>query len=43
MELKKLGYDLTICKVEAITDIDMTADFFSSVKQMKKYLRMLLL
>lgn len=27
MELKKLGYDLSICKVEAITDIDMTADF----------------
>lgn len=28
MELKKLDYDLTVCKVEAITDIDMTADFF---------------
>lgn len=28
MELKKLEYDLTVCKVEAITDIDMTADFF---------------
>ena len=27
MELKKLGYDLSICKVEAITDIDLTADF----------------
>ena len=28
MELKKLEYDLTICKVESITDIDMTADIF---------------
>ena len=28
MKLKKLEYDLTVCKVEAITDIDMTADFF---------------
>ena len=28
MELKKLEYDLTVCKVKAITDIDMTADFF---------------
>ena len=28
MELKKLEYDLTVCKVDAITDIDMTADFF---------------
>ena len=28
MELKKLEYDLTVCKVEAISDIDMTADFF---------------
>ena len=28
MELKKLEYDLTVCKVEAITDIDMTTDFF---------------
>ena len=28
MELKKLEYDLTVCKVEAITDIDMTVDFF---------------
>jgi hypothetical protein len=28
MELKKIEYDLTVCKVEAITDIDMTADFF---------------
>ena len=28
MELKKLEHDLTVCKVAAITDIDMTADFF---------------
>ena len=28
MELKKLEYDLTVCKVEKITDIDMTTDFF---------------
>ena len=28
MELKKLEYDLTVCKVETIEDIDMTADFF---------------
>ena len=28
MELKKLEYDLTVCKVEAITDIDMTKEFF---------------
>lgn len=28
MELKKLEYDFTVCKVEAITDIDMTTDFF---------------
>ena len=28
MELKKLEYDLTVCKVEAITDIDLTTDFF---------------
>ncbi len=28
MELKKMEYDLTVCKVAAITDIDMTADFF---------------
>ena len=26
MELKKLEYDLTVCTVEAISDIDMTAD-----------------
>ena len=28
MELKKLEYDLTVCKVETIADIDMTAEFF---------------
>ena len=28
MELKKLEYDLTVCKVEALADIDMKADFF---------------
>jgi hypothetical protein len=38
MELKKLEYDLTVCKVEKITDIDISTDFFSLAKQMKKYL-----
>ena len=28
MELKKLEFDLTVCKVEKITDIDMSTDFF---------------
>ncbi len=28
MELKKLDYNLTVCKVEKITDIDMASDFF---------------
>ena len=28
VELKKLEYDLTICKVEKITDIDISTDFF---------------
>lgn len=28
MELKKLEYNFTVCKVETIEDIDMTADFF---------------
>ncbi len=28
MKLKKLEYGFTVCKVEAITDIDMTTDFF---------------
>ncbi len=32
MELKRLEYDLTVCKVEAITDIDMTTDFFFAGK-----------
>ena len=28
MELKKLKYDLTVCKINALTDMDLTADFF---------------
>ena len=28
MELVKLGYDLTVCKVRDVSDIDMTAEFF---------------
>lgn len=28
MELKKLEYDLTICKVSATTDIDLTKEFY---------------
>ena len=28
MKLKKLEYDLTICKVSTITDIDMDTDFY---------------
>ena len=28
MELKRLEYDLTVCKVQTITDIDNTMDFF---------------
>ena len=28
MELKKLSYDLTICKVESIEDIDLDGEFF---------------
>lgn len=28
MELKKLEYDLTVCKVSAIADIDMNADVY---------------
>lgn len=28
MELKKLEYDLTVCKVETLADMDMTAGFF---------------
>ena len=28
MELKKLEYDLTVCKVSTIADIDMDSDFY---------------
>ena len=28
MKLKKLVYDLTVCKVRSIADINLTADFF---------------
>lgn len=28
MELKKLPYDLTVCKVESVADIDLDAGFF---------------
>ena len=28
MELKRLEYDLTVCKVQDISDIDMTAGFY---------------
>ena len=28
MELKKLDYDLTVCKVSDISDIDMNAEFY---------------
>lgn len=28
MELKKLPYDLTVCKVESMKDIDTDAEFF---------------
>ena len=28
MKLKKLEYDLTVCKVQDISDIDMTAGFY---------------
>ena len=28
MELRKLEYDLTVCKVETLANINMTADFF---------------
>lgn len=28
MELKKLEYDLTVCKVGSLADVDMAADFF---------------
>ena len=28
MELKKLEYDLTVCKVSTVADIDMDSDFY---------------
>ncbi len=28
MELKKLDYDLTVCKVASITDIDFHTEFY---------------
>ena len=28
MKLKKLPYDLTVCKVQSVPDIDLSADFF---------------
>lgn len=28
MELKKLPYDLTVCKVESVEDIDLSREFF---------------
>ena len=28
MVLKKLAYDLTVCKVQALSDVDLTTDFF---------------
>ena len=28
MELKKLPYELTVCKIDALTDIDLEAAFF---------------
>ena len=28
MELKKLDYDLTVCKVSDVSDIDMNAEFY---------------
>ena len=28
MELKKIDYQLTVCKVAAVSDIDMSSDFF---------------
>jgi hypothetical protein len=32
MELKKLDYDLTVCKVDSLADIDLTTDFFFVVQ-----------
>lgn len=28
MELKKLGYELTVCKLESAEDIDLGKDFY---------------
>lgn len=28
MELKKIDYQLTVCKIAAVSDIDMSSDFF---------------
>lgn len=28
MELKKLAYDLTVCKVESLSDVDLTGELF---------------
>ena len=28
MELKRIEYDLTVCKVQNVSDIDMTTEFF---------------
>ena len=28
MELKKMEYDLTVCKVEKVSDIDLSSQFF---------------
>lgn len=28
MELKKLDYDLTVCKVASVDDFDLKTDFF---------------
>ena len=37
MELKRIEYDLTVCKVKDISDIDMTANFILLEKRMKNY------
>ena len=36
MELKKMEYDFTVCRVETMEDIDTATDFSSFVKRMKK-------
>ena len=28
MELKRLPYDLTVCKIDSVEDIDLSKDFF---------------